>query len=190
MSGGETGADHLALMARAGLMTHVAELSPPVTAEAMARFRSDAAKQASNVMALASGRFALCLPPGRREIATTVAHRLRPIDDAGRNPAPDAEAAAGAAATPRRILPPGLRPRGAEAPVGTSETARAATVPHEAAPPRRGGTLPAEPAPAEPEQAEPAPPGPQAASGPPRPDRPAVAGHAARAHAPDRKSVV
>ncbi|RDC74429.1 hypothetical protein DLJ49_03830 [Rhodovulum sp. 12E13] len=107
--------DHLAVMARAGLMSHVAELAPPVTAEAMARFRADAARQASNVMALASGRFALCLPPGRREVTSVIAHRLLPIG-AAKDAAGSAEAAPAAHGTPRRILPPSLRGQTAPAP--------------------------------------------------------------------------
>ncbi len=110
--GEHTDGDHLAVMAGAGLMTHVAEIAPPVTAEAMARFRADAARQASNVMALASGRFALCLPPGRRELETRVAHKLLPIGAGGGGSTRNVAAEEGAGA-PRRILPPSLRGRSA-----------------------------------------------------------------------------
>ena len=128
--------DHLAVMARAGLMTHVAELAPPVTAEAMTRFRADAARQASNVMALASGRFALCLPPGRREVTSTIAHRLLPIG-AAQDAADRAEGAPAVHGTPRRILPPSLRGQGAPRPAadtGDGAGAGAALLPAAAAP--------------------------------------------------------
>jgi hypothetical protein len=110
-------------MARAGLMTHVAELAPPVTAETMTRFRADAARQASNVMALASGRFALCLPPGRREVTSVIAHRLLPIG-ATQDAADHAEAGPAAHGTPRRILPPSLRVQSVPPPAaGTGDEA-------------------------------------------------------------------
>jgi hypothetical protein len=119
---GDADGDHLALMARSGLMTHVAELAPPVTAASMARFRAEAAAQASNVMALASGRFALCLPSGRREIRTTVAHRLFPLPahpaDNGGLRAPASEG------RPRRIPPPSER-RGKADAVGRADPAGA-----------------------------------------------------------------
>ncbi|MEM1430274.1 MAG: hypothetical protein AAGG09_12530, partial [Pseudomonadota bacterium] len=119
--------DHLALLARSGLMTHVAELEPPVTAESMEQFRADAAAQASNVMALSSGTFAVCLAPSARTLASRVPHRLRPIEEAAEelglfDAAPPAGAAAAAGSersnpaaaavptpAPRRILPPSLR---------------------------------------------------------------------------------
>lgn len=74
-------AEHLALLARSGLMTHVAQLDPPVTAATMARFRADASAQSSNVMALSPGEFALCLAPNVRALASTVPHRLHPIGE-------------------------------------------------------------------------------------------------------------
>jgi len=80
-------AQHIALLARTGLMTHVALLEAPVTAEAVRRFREEAAAQATNVMAVGAGRFALCLPQGRREIATGVPHRLHAIGQDGGRPA-------------------------------------------------------------------------------------------------------
>ena len=78
--------DHLALMARSGLMTHVVELAPPVTAEAVARFRAGAAAQATNIMAVGPGRFALCLPPGMRTLDVDVPHRIRAIGQDGGAP--------------------------------------------------------------------------------------------------------
>ncbi len=86
--------DHLALMARSGLMTHVVALAPPVTAEAVARFRAGAAAQATNIMAVGPGRFALCLPPRTRTLDLDVPHRIRPIGQDGGAPgrAPQATA--------------------------------------------------------------------------------------------------
>jgi hypothetical protein len=79
-------ADQLALMARSGLMTHVVELAPPVTAETVARFRARAAAQAGNVMAVGAGRFALCLPRGARALELDMPHRIWPIGADGRAP--------------------------------------------------------------------------------------------------------
>ncbi|MEL6204346.1 MAG: hypothetical protein AAFR47_03415 [Pseudomonadota bacterium] len=83
--------DHLALMARSGLMTHVAQIEAPVTAEAVARFRAEAAGQATNVMALAAGRFALCLAPGMRGLRSSVPHQLWPIGQESQEDAPPAK---------------------------------------------------------------------------------------------------
>lgn len=83
-------------MARAGVLTHEAHLDPPVTAAVMDRFRRDAAAQARNVMALGPGRFAICLPGGRKWIDSDVPHRLVALSDgaggAGTARAPDAPA--------------------------------------------------------------------------------------------------
>ncbi|MEM0934813.1 MAG: hypothetical protein AAGJ91_02785 [Pseudomonadota bacterium] len=106
---GHAVADHLTLMARSGLMTHVADLEPPVTAAAMARFRAEAGMQASNVMALSPGQFALCLPAGLDTLATRVPHRLRPIEDYPTAPPPTRQDGGSEALPARRILPPGLR---------------------------------------------------------------------------------
>ena len=111
--------DHLALMARSGLMTHEVELAPPVTAEAVARFRAGAAAQATNVMAVGPGRFALCLPPGIRTLDVDVSHRIRPIGRADGGTSRRAPQATGPEAT--------IAPADAPAPAPAPERPRSET---------------------------------------------------------------